>query len=127
MQKDLIVLIILALATFSCYAQLQQGIESFEFGRCVKFVFDERAGKYVATGAEVIKGEIIISYLDNTIQIKSPGSVRNFKLGNTTVEPNTFRTLREIMEGGTKFVLANEFKYFTLIGAKDKIIYERAK
>ncbi len=124
-KQNSILAIVLAFIGFSSYSQ--QGLECYNFDGTINFIFDGKISDYKETTKTAIKGQIIISYLDNTVEINSSENKRKFKLIKVDVEPGTFRTMLNLNENGVKYSLAIATKYFTLIGENDRIIYNRVR
>ncbi|HEX7016926.1 MAG TPA: hypothetical protein VF191_15565 [Cyclobacteriaceae bacterium] len=121
---NLIAIVPLIFFGFTSYSQ--QGLETFTFKGITISVFDEKTEDYKETDNSPASGKIVISYIDNTVEIASSGGKRNFRLTKVDVDPETLRTMLELDEGGKRYVLAIASRYATLIGVKNRIVYNRA-
>ncbi len=104
----------------------QQGTERYNFDGSIIFAFDSRTNDYRETARSDIKGEITISYLNNTVEINSLESRRKFQLMKVDIENGTFRTMLHLNESGKRYVLAIATKQLTLIGIDDRVTYNKA-
>src|SRR5690554_803387 len=103
MKRQLIILtIILTCIGGNTYAQ--QGLERYNYDGLINYLYDDKIKDYKEMNKFAVKGQIIISYLDNSVEINSPNNKRKFKLAKVDVEPGTFRTMLELNENGKKYV-----------------------